>query len=70
MDFGVGSELSVFNLLGQKVRTLANAVMPAGVYRAEWDGRDDRGRQVASGIYLYRLKSGETVLTRKMVLLS
>lgn len=61
--------LTVFNLLGQKVRTLLDAGKSAGVYRIAWDGRDDNGNNVASGIYLYRLELPSENITRKMVLI-
>ncbi|UCC78235.1 MAG: T9SS type A sorting domain-containing protein [Candidatus Zixiibacteriota bacterium] len=61
--------LTVFNLLGQRVKSLLDAEKSAGVYRIEWDGRDDDGRDVASGIYLYRLESPSGDITRKMVLI-
>ncbi|MCK6623020.1 MAG: C25 family cysteine peptidase [Calditrichia bacterium] len=48
--------LEVFNLLGQKVRTLLNEIVLAGEYEARWDGRDQRGNPVASGLYIYRLR--------------
>ncbi len=62
-------ELTIYNQLGQEVRTLVNERNPVGAYQIEWDGRDHAGRQLASGVYLYRLKAGSFVETRKMVLL-
>jgi flagellar hook assembly protein FlgD len=62
-------ELKIFNLLGQEVRTLVNKRQAAGYHSAVWDGRDDAGNPVASGIYLYRIQAGEFVNVRKMVLL-
>ncbi len=61
--------LEIFNVLGQKVRTLVNGQMSAGNHSVEWNSTDDRGRQVSSGIYLYRLTAGDYLETRKMVLL-
>lgn len=61
--------LNVFNLLGQKVRTLADHDYPVGNHSVNWDGNDDNGRTVASGIYLYRIESGNQVRARKMTLL-
>ena len=49
------------------VRTLVDEGRPPGHYSVHWDGRDDRGRQVDSGVYLYRLEAGAFVSTRKMV---
>lgn len=62
-------ELTIFNILGQKIRTLVNCTQPAGSYQIQWDGRDNAGRNVASGIYLYRFKAGEFVQIRKMILM-
>ena len=60
--------LEVYNLLGQKVRTLVDhAPQPADFYLVSWDGRDERGEAIATGVYLYRLVAGQFVSTRKMV---
>ena len=61
-------QLDIFNILGQKVRTLVNAAEPAGVHRVEWNGTDGSGQKVASGVYFYRLHAGDFVETKKMVL--
>ena len=61
-------QLEIYNILGQKVRTLVNGVQSAGAYHATWDGRDRQGKPAASGIYVYRLKAGEFVVVKKLVL--
>ena len=61
--------VEVFNVVGQKVRTLVSAAQPAGSYSVQWDGRDDRGRRVSSGIYIYRAYTNKDSETRKMLLL-
>jgi hypothetical protein len=61
--------IEVCNVLGQKVRTLVNTVRPAGEHQARWDGTDESGSPVASGVYLYRFQSSGQVVTRKMLLL-
>lgn len=61
--------LKVFNLAGQEVKTLVNENQSAGSKQVTWDGRDNNGRQVASGIYLYQLQAGTQMQTKKMVLL-
>ncbi|MFH1007371.1 MAG: FlgD immunoglobulin-like domain containing protein [Candidatus Latescibacterota bacterium] len=65
----VRCRLFVYNLLGQRVKTLVDEVRSPGRYKAQWDGSDDAGRQVASGLYLYRLVSEDFVRTEKMLLL-
>lgn len=59
----------VYNIIGQKVRTLVNEEMKAGNYSATWNGRDDYGKQIASGTYLYSLETENVRLTKKVVLL-
>jgi len=61
--------LEVFNILGQKVSTLTNQYLPAGRYNAQWTGRSDRGAEMPTGVYFYRLTSGRTSLVRKLILL-
>jgi hypothetical protein len=62
-------EWAIYNLLGQKVRTLVDREQPAGCHDVVWDGRNDAGMPVGSGIYLYRMKAGRFVETRKMVMM-
>ena len=59
-------ELAVYNLLGQRVRTLLSGVALQGTGRAVWDGRNESNAVVSSGIYFYRLKTPSSVLTGKM----
>ena len=61
--------LHIFNILGQKVNTLVDDIRPAGTYQVVWDGKNDGGFPVASGIYFYRFRSGRRIQTRRMVLL-
>jgi subtilisin family serine protease len=60
--------LTVMNLLGQEVRTLVDAALPAGYHRTDWDGKNGSGEDVASGVYLYRMSAGSNSACRKMVL--
>ncbi len=62
-------KLIVYNILGQQVRTLADGRHQAGLYEYVWDGSDDRGSSVASGLYFARLLGDSDQVTRKMVLL-
>ncbi len=61
--------IRVYNLLGREVRVLVQEEVPAGFHSIAWNGTDNRGRSVASGIYLYRIRAGDYVATRKMMLL-
>ncbi|HEX2897352.1 MAG TPA: T9SS type A sorting domain-containing protein, partial [candidate division Zixibacteria bacterium] len=63
------AELSIFNLLGQRVRVLINRTFDAGVHKVSWDGKDELGGDVSSGIYFYRLTAGTDVISKKMILI-
>ncbi|NKB71365.1 MAG: T9SS type A sorting domain-containing protein [Candidatus Latescibacteria bacterium] len=62
-------ELTVFNLAGQPVVKLIDGRRPAGAYTISWDGRGQNDQELASGTYLYRLRAGDQVTTRKLLLL-
>ncbi len=61
--------LEIFNIKGQKVRKLYDCYSAPGIYSLYWNGKDDNGRQLPSGIYLYKLVTEYEVVTRKMMLL-
>jgi hypothetical protein len=61
--------LIIYNVLGQKVRTLVDNVRAAGIYDVSWDGRDAGGNSVGSGMYFYRLESGQGAIVKKMLML-
>ena len=61
--------LELYNLTGQKVATLLEGTRSAGNHSLHWNGRDDTGKPLASGVYIYRLLAGETTITRKLLLL-
>ena len=63
------TELSIFNLPGQKIITLVASVQNPGVYEVTWDGANQSGRPVAAGMYILRLRWNDQQVTRKMVLL-
>ena len=69
LDRGQPVSLRVHNLTGQQVTTLAEGVYPEGVFAVSWDGRDDQGREVASGVYLVRLRLAEKPLAQFITLL-
>ncbi len=61
--------LEVYNILGQRVRTLKRGRTPAGEHRAVWDGRDDTGHAVSSGVYLIRLQTQTGQVVRKVMMI-
>jgi hypothetical protein len=61
--------IKVFNLLGQEVRTLVSEHKDRGIHKAAWDGKDDAGREVPSGMYLYTMVAGDFSQSQKMMLL-
>lgn len=63
------TRLVVYDMLGREVRTLINNMMDVGFYEATWDGKNNVGTQVASGMYIYRIEAGTFVSTKKMMLL-
>ncbi|MCB5264614.1 MAG: C25 family cysteine peptidase [Candidatus Cloacimonetes bacterium] len=63
------ARINIYNLKGQLVKKLLDANLPAGQNLINWDGRDDNGKPVSSGIYSYRLQSGGINITRKMMLM-
>ena len=62
-------ELTIYNLLGQPVAILVQGSSAAGTFSVRWDGRDQAGRAVTSGVYLYQLRAGEYTEVRKLLLL-
>ncbi|MBT4499832.1 MAG: hypothetical protein HOC74_19040, partial [Gemmatimonadetes bacterium] len=60
--------LEIFNSLGQKMRLLTDQTLASGMHLLKWDGRDDRGREAASGLYIYRLEIGDFHQSRRLLL--
>ncbi|MBW6515296.1 MAG: carboxypeptidase regulatory-like domain-containing protein [Candidatus Cloacimonetes bacterium] len=61
--------IEIYNVKGQRVRTLVNGDMEAGYHTVVWNGRNDQGREAGSGIFFYRMKSGSYNSTKKMILM-
>jgi hypothetical protein len=59
----------VYNILGQKAKTLVNRHLGAGPASVSWDGKDEKGNDLASGIYFYQLKAGELTQTKRLLFL-
>ncbi len=62
-------ELSIYNISGQLVRTLMSDMQTQGYHSVLWNGRNDAGTRVSSGVYIYRLKAGDLIQSRKMSLI-
>jgi len=62
-------EVAIFNVLGRRVATLVSETQSAGEHTVVWNSTDDKGRSVASGVYFYRVRAGDDVQSRKMMLL-
>lgn len=62
-------DIIVYNMLGQKVRTLYEGQAQQGTYRVSWDGRNEAGQKMSSGSYIYRMIAGDFVQSKKMILL-
>ena len=61
--------LTVYDLMGREVTQLVNTAQEVGYRSVQWDATDSFGKPVSAGVYLYQIRSGEFVETRKMVLL-
>jgi len=61
--------LTIYNAMGQKVRTLFKGTQTFGYKQVIWDRRDQSGKRVASGVYIYRLQAGQFIRSRKLLLL-
>jgi hypothetical protein len=62
-------KLAVYDVAGRRIRTLIDKPLKANFYRVDWNGRNDAGRQVSSGMYFYRIQAGRHTQARKMLLL-
>ena len=62
-------KLSIYNIVGQRVRILVDEYQQSGANEVVWDGKDEDGKQVSSGIYFYKIKTPEYSDTKKMLLL-
>jgi hypothetical protein len=62
-------EIYVYDIRGRLIKKLVDREMEPGKYQVHWDGRDDRGQRMASGVYLYRIEAGDFSLRRKMTLI-
>src|SRR5207247_7282514 len=62
-------QLGIYDVAGRKVRALVDGAMGAGQYQRMWDGRNDAGSLVSSGVYFYRLETPDAIRSRQMMLL-
>jgi hypothetical protein len=61
--------LKIYDILGREVRTLVNSEQIIGIHNVQWNGDNNYGNKVASGIYLYKIEAGDFIMTKKMLLL-
>jgi hypothetical protein len=61
--------IEIYNLKGQKVKSLVEGKAKAGSHSVSWNGTDDNGKKVTSGVYFYRMSSGKYTSSRKMILM-
>ncbi|MGD9900724.1 MAG: alpha-amylase family glycosyl hydrolase, partial [Calditrichaceae bacterium] len=69
IESAAGVEIVIYDILGRRVKTLVNEKKNAGVYKVDWNGLDQVGNKVASGVYFYRLNAGEQSFVRKMIMI-
>jgi hypothetical protein len=62
-------DISIFNTAGQKVKTLVSGIQQSNCYEVKWNGTNETGQRAASGIYIYRIRAGEFIKVRKMIML-
>ncbi|GBD87989.1 flagellar basal body rod modification protein [bacterium BMS3Abin03] len=62
-------QLNIFDIKGERIKTLVNDFQPAGNYKVQWNGTNSRGSKLSSGVYFYSIKTGGSVSTKKMILL-
>lgn len=66
---GAQASLGIYNVLGQRVKTLVSGNLAAGNHTVKWNGCDNNGRKVSSGVYVYRLTTGENTSTRRFTVI-
>ncbi|MCD4817994.1 MAG: T9SS type A sorting domain-containing protein [Candidatus Cloacimonetes bacterium] len=69
VDSSKPTEISIFNIKGQKVKTLLNEKLAPGEHKVTWEGKDSQNNKVSSGIYFYKMKSGDFSKINKMILM-
>jgi hypothetical protein len=68
-NVNVHTTLRIYNVLGRKIKTLVDEMKSPGIYQVVWDGTDEKGDMVSSGVYFYQLKAKDYKETKKMVLM-
>lgn len=68
-ELSINLEISVYNIRGEKIRSLHRGLPKSAKLQVIWDGRDEQGRQLPSGMYLYRMQTGDFIQTRKMLMM-
>ena len=63
------TKLVIYNIMGQEVRYLLNYNLDAGNHNVVWNGKDDKGKEVSSGVYIVRLENGKNITAGKMLMM-
>jgi flagellar hook assembly protein FlgD len=66
---GAQASLGIYNVLGQRVKTLVSGNLAAGNHTVKWNGCDENGRKVSSGVYVYRLTAGDNTSIRRFTVI-
>ncbi len=61
--------LEIFNIIGQRIKILVNEKLPRGNYAVSWNGRDEFGNLISTGVYLYKISSDDLFITKKMIII-
>ena len=73
IGYGIAEDVAVsvivYNLMGERVATLVNGRKEPGYYFINWDSRNDMGVNVSAGVYIYQIRAGDYVKSRKLILL-
>ena len=68
IDDPVLTRVAIYNVLGQRIKTLIDKKLKPGHYNVQWNGQDERNREVPSGFYVYRIKAGNYLKAKKMIM--
>ena len=65
----VNVNITIYDMMGRQIKTLANGIQSSGYKSVQWDATNNQGKPVSAGVYLYKIQAGDFVDTKKMILL-